>query len=395
MTRSRLLLLASSLLSILGLAAACGDDDAMVRARPDGGAEASVPTDGGDTDAGSLACGVSIPTTYDAPAFTTNAKVELELRQHFAALEAKMREPEGTSMAVVTTADLTAIYAQGAPSLRAVSTANAQSLVDAYLTQYGDAVGKAWTPSDADNDAGAAATGGKYMDTYHFGPTGIDLRETTQKVLLTGAFYNDALGVAAAPMTDASVDRLLAAFGASTSLANRTDADAGEIGDELIAEYASKRDDDTAPTGPYRKIRSALLTLKVAVPAGEKCKKEVDDAIATYFAEWEKASLATVIFYLNAAVTNAGATKNTAALHGFGEALGFVQGWKGLPADKRKITDAQVDGLLEKIGAASPYKLVLVSYQTARVLAINSAINDIAAIYGFSAAEVEAFKKSF
>jgi hypothetical protein len=98
---------------------------------------------------------------------------------------------------------------------------------------------------------------------------------------------------------------------------------------------------------------------------------------------------------LNAAVTNAGATKNTQALHGFGEALGFVQGFKGIPADKRKITDAQIDSILEKIGAASPYKLVLVSYQTARVLAINSAINDIAAIYGFSAGEVEAFKKSF
>lgn len=395
MNQSRLLLLSSFVLSVVGLAAACGDDDALVRPRPDGGAEASAPVDGGGNDAGSLGCGVSIPTTYESASFVANAKVELELREHFEALEDKMKEAEGTGTAQVTTADLTAIFAQGSPSLRAISTANAQGLVDTYLTQFGDAVGKTWTPESADNDAGAASSGGKYMDTFLFGPTGVDLRETTEKTLLAGAFYNHALGIAAAPMTDASVDRLLAAFGASTSLANRTDADAGELADELIAEYASKRDDDTAPSGPYRKIRTALLTLKAAVPAGDKCKQEVSSALSVYFAEWEKASLATAIYYLNAAITNAGATKNTAALHAYGEALGFVQGFKGVAADKRKITDAQIDALLEKIGAASPYKLVLVSYQTARVLSINSAINDIAAIYGFSAAEVEAFKKNF
>ncbi len=395
MTPSRLLFLSSCVLSVVGLAVACGDDDALVRARPDGGTDAAV-TDGGDgTDGGSLACGVSIPTTYESASFVANAKVELELKQSFEALDAKMREAEGTGTATVTAADLNAIYAQGTPSLRAVSAAQTQTLVDAYINQYADAVGKAWSPSDADNDAGAAASGGKYDGTFIFGPTGVDLREGVQKLLLTGAFYNHVLGIVAAPMTDASVDRLLAAFGASTSLANRTDGDAGDQADELVAEYASRRDDDTAPTGTYRKMKNALLTMKAAVPAGEKCKKEVDDAIAVYLAEWEKVSLATAIYYLNASVTNAAAAKSTSALHGFGEALGFIQGWKAVPADKRKITDAQVDGLLEKIGATSPYKLVLPSYQALRVISINSAINDIATIYGFSAAEVEAFKKNF
>jgi hypothetical protein len=143
-------------------------------------------------------------------------------------------------------------------------------------------------------------------------------------------------------------------------------------------------------------VKQALLTLKAAVPVGDKCKKEIDDAVATYFAEWEKASLATVIYFLNAAVTDATTgTKNPEALHELGQALGFVEAWKGIPADKRKITDAQVDALLDKIGATSPYKLVLIAYQAARVLSINGAMNDIAAIYGFSAAEVEGFKTNY
>lgn len=401
MNRSRLLASSAGVLACFALSAfACGEDEALVRDRSsgDGGATQDVANvETGDEDARTtLSCGSTVPTTYDSTGFTTNAAVELALKTSFGALEAKMEEAEGTSVATVTTGDLTAIYAQGTPSLRAVSTSNAQTLVDSYLTQYGDAVGKTWTPQDADNDAGAAATGGKYMSTFHFSATGVDISETIATVLLSGALYNHALGIASAPLTPASVDRLLAMFGASPSLANRTDADAGELGDELVAEYASRRDNDNAATGPYRKIKQALLTLKVAVPAGEKCKKEVDDAVATYFAEWEKASLATAIYYLNAAVTNATAgNKNPQALRGFGEALGFILGWKGIPQEKRKITDAQVDALLEKVGAASPYKLVLTSYQAARVLSINGAINDIATIYGFSAAEVEAFKTNY
>lgn len=394
MRHARLLLLACSTLCFMGVAVACGDDDAEVRPRLDAGGDVDVG-DGGVPEAAPLACGVTVPTTYESASFVANAQVELALKQSFGALNAKMREAEGTGTAATTAADLEAIYAQGSPSLRAISAPQTAALVTSYFDQYAAAVGKAWVPADADNDAGAAATGGRYNDTYIFGPTGVDLREGVQKLLLTGAFYNHVLGIVAAPLTESSVDRLLAAFGASTALANRTDADAGDQADDLIAEYASRRDDDTAATGTYRKIRDALLTMKVAVTAGDKCKKELDDAVATYLAEWEKASLATAIFYLNAAITNAAADKSTSALHGFGEALGFVQGWKGVPADKRKITDAQVDGILAKIGADSPYKLVLPSYQAARVISINSAINDIATTYGFSAAEVEAFKKNF
>jgi hypothetical protein len=271
---------------------------------------------------------------------------------------------------------------------------NTQTIVDQNIALFGAAVGQTWTPEMAAADGGAS-TGGKYGN-FLFGPTGVDLRETTVKGIITGGLYNQALGIVSAPLTPATPDRLLALFGASPSLANRTDADAGELGDELVAEYASRRDNDNAPTGPYRKIAQALLTLKVTIAAGDKCKAETDAAIATYFAEWEKAALATSLFYLNSAVTNAisaDPAKFPSALHGYGEALGFIQLWKGIPPEKRKITDAQVDALLTKIGADSPYKLV--TEVGTRGIALNGAINDIAIIYGFSAAEVEAYKVNF
>lgn len=397
MNRSRIALVSSLLVGLVGgIAVACGDDDAIVRQRPDGGTTADSSTV--DSEAGTdaaLACGVAIPTTFDATNYATNAAVELALKEHLEEIEDKMREGDRFDGGVPPAAgDVSALFSAGTPSLRAISTSNTQTLVDQNIAAFGAAVGQTWTPEMAAADGGAA-TGGKYGN-FLFSATGVDLRETTVKGIITGGLYNHALGIVSAPLTPATPDRLLALFGASPSLANRTDADAGELADELVAEYASRRDNDNAPTGPYRKIAQALLTLKAAIAAGDKCKAETDGAIATYFAEWEKAALATSIFYLNSAVTNAisgDASKFPSALHGYGEALGFIQLWKGIPQEKRKITDAQVDALLTKIGADSPYKLI--TETGTRGLALNGAINDIAIIYGFSAAEVEAFKVNF
>lgn len=372
------------------VATACGEDEATVRPRLDAGAPAN---DAGQSDSGSLSCGVVIPTKYESAAFTTNAAVEIALAKHFEDIEDKIRETEGASTTQVSAADLKALFGEGAPSLRAVSTPSAQTIIDGYFDELGAAMGKTWTPADAEQDGGAAS-GGKY-GTFHFSKTGVDLRETTEKTLLGGALYNHVLGLVAAPITEATVDRLLAAFGASTAFANRTDADAGAEKDELIAEYASRRDDkSSASPGSYRKIKTALLTMKAAVPAGERCKADLDAAVATFLLEWERVTYATAVYYLNAAaLAAADPQKGPQALHAYGEALGFVQSFKGLPADKRKITDAQIEALLTKIGATTPYKLV--TNPGDRALGLNGAINDIALYEGFTPAEVEAFRKNF
>jgi hypothetical protein len=238
-------------------------------------------------------------------------------------------------------------------------------------------------------------SGGKYDALFHFSKTGIELRAATGRTLLGGALYNHVLGLVAAPITDVTVDRLLAAFGASTALANRTDADAGTDADALIAGYASRRDDKASTTpGPYRKIRTALLTMKAAIPAGEKCRVELAAAVGTYLLEWERATYATAIYYLNAAALSAAdPQKGPLTLQAYSQALGFIQSFKELPADKRKITDAQIDVLLDKTGAATPYRLVTNAGE--RALKLNEAIADVALYETFSPAEVESAKKDF
>lgn len=367
--------------------AACGDDEAEVRERLDSGA---LGNEGGALpDSGVLACGVLVPTAYVSAAFATNAAAEIGVAQRYEALRAKMIETEGaTGSTSVTTADLKNLYSDGAPSLRAIATPAASTLVDSYFDEFGAAIGKTWTPALADQDGGAA-TGGKYENTFTFSATGVDLRAATEKALLGGALYNHVLGIVAAPITEASVDRLVAAFGATPAFAGGSD-------DKLIAEHASKRDDKTQTTvlGPYRKIRNALLNMKAAAAAPDKCKADLDAAVASLLLEWERATYASAIYALSSASTAAAdPTKGPAALHFYGDALGFVQSFKGVPQEKRKITDAQIDVLVGKMAPTTAWKLVTNAGD--RALKLSETINDIALYEGFQTAEVEAFKKSF
>lgn len=376
------LVLALSVASAPFVGAACGDDDALVRQRLDGGA---APADARPD--GTLACGAVVPTSYDSAAFGSNAAVEI-------ALTASLRQLVGDKMkaaeegdAGVNGTDLKAIYNGGTPSLRSVSSTEAQVAVDGDLDAWQAAQGKTWSPTDPDQDGGAAS-GGKYGSLY-VSPSGLHLREHTSATLLAGALLNRVLGLVAAPVTEATVDSLLAAFG--TTPAGLNDLDAGGA-TELLADYASREDKPTATSGPFRRMRAALLTLKAAAAAGDKCKDEREAAVSLFLAEWERTSFATAIGYLSSAATLAAdPQKGPEALRAFGAAAGFITSFKGVPADKRKITDAQIDALTTKIGVDTPYKLV--TSPGDRTIKLNEAINDIALYEGFTPADVDAFRQ--
>ena len=383
-----------SLFAVLGAAfvaafVACGNDEEnLVRTRSDGGAEASV--EGGP---GGLGCGAVVPTTYESPGFAANSQAERDLGDRVLAIGAKMQSAEGAKPAVVTTADLQALFTGGAPNLRSVASAFGQSTVDTYLTQFGDAATKTWTPSDPDAEGGALS-GGKYEGGAIVSPSGLDLRAAVEKVLLNGSLYAYALALTSGALSEATIDRLLALFGATPAFTNG--ADAGADTDRLIASYAASRDDKMSTVlGPYRKIRNALLVAKAAATNTDKCRDDLLAAFNLFFLEWEKSTYLSVIYFLNQAATNAVASppNGPAALHAFGSAVGFAESFKGIPLDRRKINDAQIDALLVRIGAGTAYQLVTKTSE--RVVAFNTAFQDIGAIYGLTQTQIEDAKKAY
>lgn len=389
--------------SVLAVAAAvgcffaCGDDDNIVRTRPNAVADSGLETGAPEGGANVLACGVPIPATYESPAFAVNAKASLDMKAALLALDEKMKSTEGSTTAVVTQQDLQALFTSGTPSVRSASTAITQVAIDGYLAAYADAVGKTWSPADiADAGGDAGTAGGKYDGTYHVSNVGLDLRTAISKTLLGGAFYNYALILSSGLVTEATVDNILALYGASTKLLNRADPDAGADADMLAAEYAARRDtkDPTRP-GPYQSIKRALLSAKAAAAAGEKCKPDLDAALKVFFGQWERAMYISVIFALNTASTNATAVppKGPDAVRAFGEAIGLIGSLRGIPQDRRKITDAQIDALLARVGASAPH--LVVTDTSSRVVAFNGAFNDIGAIYGLTPLDIEEAKKSY
>ncbi|MDB4934983.1 MAG: hypothetical protein JWP87_1955 [Labilithrix sp.] len=381
--------------------AACGDDDDnVVRTRPVVGGDAASDAEGGTS---TLACGVPIPATYDGASFALNAKDELDLKARVLAINDKMKTAEGTMPMPVTSADLQAIFTAGPPSLRTIATAYTQATVDTYFTQFGEGTTRTWKPEDVEADGGGEGgtndagvpVGGKYDNASIVNAVGVDLREATGKLLINGSLYNYALQLAGGAVTGATVDRLVALYGSTPTLLNAADFDGGTEQNGLIAEYAFKRDSKIGAPGTYRKIKGALLVAKAAAVAGEACRTDLQGALNVFFLEWERASYLTVIYYLNAAGTNAIAipAKGQAALHAYGEALGFAQSFKGIPQDRRRITDVQIDGLLATMGADTPYRLVTRSGE--RVQAFATAIQQIGGIYGFTPTEIEEAKKAY
>ena len=381
--------------------AACGDDDNLVRTRPDGGVDAAADA---ALEGSVLACGVPIPSVYLSPNFAINAKEELDLKSNVLAIGDKMKSAEGATPAAVTAGDLNTLFNAGTPSLRQVATAYTQSTVDAYITQFADAATKTWMPSDADADAGGVdggsdggiASGGKYAGASIFSATGLNFREATQKLLLNGALYNYALVLASGAITEGTIDRFVALYGATPSFANRSDVEAGALQDQLIAGFASQRDNKLPQSpGPYTKIAHALRAAKAAASGGDKCRGDLASAMNIYFLEWEKTSYLTVIYDLNQAATKATASPQLGepALRAFGAAIGAVESFRGIPQDRRKITDTQIDTLMTHIGGATPYQLVTKSNE--RAVAFNGAFNDIGAVYSLTPTQIEDAKKAY
>lgn len=393
--KARALAFGSLLLPVV-VALACGEDEATVRDTPDSGT-----SDGGGETGPTSPCGVAIPSTYESPQYETNAAAELALRNSFRAYQMPMVDvetslaPDGGTRPPVSKAQVVALWQAGNPSVRSISSAYLVGRTDAWLTQYEAAGTGTWTPAEP-----PPATGGAY-GRWVLGPTGFDLRQGTEKAAYGGAFYFYAVSlVTAGGLTAGTVDRLVAIFGAHPSFPNNPTAPTNP--DVFAAAYAARRDaKDPGNLGPYQKIKRALIVAKATITAGETCNADRDAAFRVFFEEWEKSSYATAVFYLNDTQARLGANtleQRQAALHAYGEALSIMIGFKAVVSPYRKITDAQIDDLLTTgyYPEGQPGEIYkLVTNSAAAVLKLGEMITKIKTVYGFTDAEINAFKTDF
>ncbi len=338
---------------------------------------------------------LDIPAEYDGTNFEANTSIELQVREQLTAFVNKAKEGRtpGTS---VDAAELSALYSAGSPSLQSITTNYYQELVDGWIAELSKASGGTYTP-------GAPAGEGGALGGYLFDENGMELEQLLDKGLYGAAMYNHAVSlIEAGSLTPATVDRLVRIYGAHPDFPNTNNSATADNPDAFLANYTARRDKNDGQ-GLYTQMKTAFITLQAALKAGEEYSQERDQALQDLTDTWEKANAATVINYCHQAIARLSATNPTegeiaGGLHSYAEAVGFLQGWRTIPAGYKTISDADIDALLAKMNAPQgqvPTSYRLVTDPGAELPKLQEVIADLQGIYGFTDQEIEDFKENW
>lgn len=339
-----------------------------------------------------------VPSSYESAQFSANAATELGVLTRLRALRDEAFK--GRSGAVVDASVLSGLYTAGTPSLKALNTTYYNQKIEGengFLNQLARSSGKVYTPGTPQGDGGVY--GG-----YLFDENGVEMEQLIEKGMFGSALYNHALTLLNGPLDATTTDKVVAIFGASPSFPNSTDATKHESPDRYAASYTARRDKNDG-SGFYTKMRDSFIRLKAAIEAGDDYRADQQAAIASIKENWEKANAATVANYLHDVLsklseTNPTVAQRASALHSLAEAIGFVDGWKTIPDADKIVTDAQIDEIVALFlapnnGAATTYKFAVDETRAAELPKIQQALEKIRTIYGFTAAEMEDFKKNW
>ncbi|WP_161993974.1 hypothetical protein [Cyclobacterium xiamenense] len=341
---------------------------------------------------------LQLPTTYDGSNFSTSTGTQAAVLTQLSSLTTEMQR--GRQGQTVTLATLESLYEAGNPSVETVTTtyyAGRITGADGWLDELAKASGgTVYTPGEP---AGQGGTLGGYL----FDENGLELEQLVEKGLFGAALYNHATTLLSPQMTGEQVDQTLAIFGATPAFSNSGSSNvASDVRDRFMANYAARRDKNDG-NGLYSQMKAAFLKLQAATAAGQEYQAEKDEAIAEVKLLWEKANAATIINYCHSAISKLSATNPSpddvgSALHSYGEAVGFLHGWRTIPQADKRISDAQIDQLLVLLnapqdGVASAYKFA--TDPVNELPKLTQVIDQLQTLYEFSTQDIEDFKKNW
>lgn len=336
-----------------------------------------------------------VPTTYEAAAFPTNNTIQSGVISRFAALvnEAKKGRTNGT---IVSAATLTQLFGAGDPSVKSQTTAYYAPLLEGsgkWFDELGKASGNAYTPG---TPTGQGGTYGGYL----FDENGLEIEQLVEKGLFGAALYNHALSLTNGNMTTATADQILTIVGGNPTFPNSDDATKHAQPDKYLLNYAARRDKNDG-NGLYTQLKKQFITLQAALAAGTDYNPERDAALAEIRLLLEKVNAATVVNYCHSVISTLSATSPTdaqkaAALHAYGECVGFMHGWRTVSS--KKITDTQIDEILVLLNApvgSTPQSYLFVTDALNQLPKLQQVIAKLKNQYGFSDQEIEDFKKNW
>lgn len=348
---------------------------------------------------------LNIPSIYDGSNFVSNTASQNALISQLSSLTNEAKKGRDASNTVLK-ADLDNLFSStlsGASSISLQTEATEyykNKLIggNGWFDELAKSSGNTWTPQAPDGTSQGGVYGGYLFDEY-----GVEIEQLIEKGQFNATLYNHATKIMSNPITLASVDQLLAIFGAKPEFANSGSNNvSAEIRDRAMANYGARRDKNDGK-GLYSQIKIAFITLQAAVKQGSSFNAERDKALKDVQLLWEKINAATVINYCHSPIsalsqTNPSESQIGGALHAIGEGIGFIQGFKTINPQFRKISDSEIDEILVLFNApdnanASVYKFATES--ASELPKLQQAIAKLQAIYGFSNQEIEDFKSNW
>ncbi len=339
------------------------------------------------------------PDAYNAENYEAATTTERGVRSSLVALTDAMktgRKP-GTAVQIST---LNTLQNAGTPALISLSTPYYKTVVENALTKLAASSGSVFDPKTA--PSGAGGTFGEGSSTYLFDNTGLEQEQVVEKGLFAAAMYNHFLTLKSEKMSESVVSQMLCIYGAHPNFPNTNTKDKTPTPDQFSALYAARRDKNDGQ-GFYTNIKKSFITAQAAAKAGDAYSAEYNEAIKSIQDNWEKSQMATVINYCLFATdklktTSPSVADQASALHAYGEAVGFLHGWRTLPAAEKRMTDTQIDELLTLLKApigreAQSYLLLTKSFETLPELL--KVTEKLQGIYGFSAAQMADFKNNW
>lgn len=340
---------------------------------------------------------LNIPETYNGSSFTTDAASELALRGRLNALVDEAKRGRDAANTVELTV-LENLYTAGTPSVQASANSYFRGRLEGangWLAELAKASGNTYTPGSPTGEGGA-------FGGYLFDENGLELEQLLEKGLFGAMSFYQADQVLRNPSV-ANLHKALALYGAHPNFPNTPTASKTEFPDAHMANYAARRSDINDTNSLYNRVKKAFITAQTAIEQGDQFNNERDAALADIRLNWEKVNAATIINYCHSVISTMSNTAPTdaqkaSALHAYGEAVGFMHGWRNLPADSKRITDAQIDEVLELLRAVpgeTPVSYVFITEPVTNLPRLQQVIGRLQQIYGFSNAEIESFRNNW
>lgn len=334
---------------------------------------------------------LQIPTVYDSTNWTANTAEQYLLRSKASVLLTLIKTARKQEV-TITNDQLMAIFSTLETYINPADRDRLRGFIQAAATASGHAY--AWSSSPSENGNGGVYSG-QLFDMY-----GRDLVEFQEKGLFTNLFYYQALLLMKGTVTPATIDQIVALFGANPTFPNGSVSATQR--DVFAAGYAARRDKNDG-NGLYTQFKQAALKAKAAAADPSKYGAQLTSALQDMRLIWERSMMATAINYAFTTITTLTASdlddaKRASGMHTYGECAGITEGWAMVNATDRTMPFATLRQLLALLRIeldATPASYGFWQDTPTTIQSLEQFTKSVQIVYGFTDAEMTDFKSNW